>query len=650
MLYVFQYDIAAVALCSIILLMQLLKHGFPTASSKLFDTLIIMTMVAAIFDAITAYGISYPAAFSVPVHYLLNIIYYVAQNLSIVVYSLFLITTVSRQKHVRRRYIWFLNAVAFIQCLLIISDPATGFIFRIAGDGSYSHGPLYLVLHIIVIAVIIVTVPVVIAGRESLMRYQRISIYLFLVGPVIGMIYQLINPYILAASFISMLLILFNYLALENPDFYRTPGADCFNGNALEAYINEQLLKHFSFSVIAISFGDRLFNSSLSGSEVMEYLVNPSVKKLQDIFGYGNVFYMGNNRYVVAITHQGSRLLRRKSVESDEVAVEKIREVFKPGHRVGRERISLRPSLCIIRYPDNYNDAQNFTVILNAFFNEHSKVADTNSVTSASDDAIVSRIREQHVIQAMRTALNNRSFVYYFQPILDVHSGSFRSAEVLLRLEDATLGQIAPSEFINVAEHNGLITELGIMMFDRVCGFLSQHRDELKGVDYIEYNLSIPHPLADNFADEYLAIIEKHCLAPSYFNFEVTEECAATADKGKLLMNLQRFVDAGITISMDDFGTGYSNMTNITDMPFNLIKLDKSLLWKAMQFEDSYVVFRDNIAMLKEIGKEILVEGVEDGEMADLSVKLGCDYIQGFYYSAPISPSAYLAFLEANNG
>lgn len=104
----------------------------------------------------------------------------------------------------------------------------------------------------------------------------------------------------------------------------------------------------------------------------------------------------------------------------------------------------------------------------------------------------------------------------------------------------------------------------------------------------------------------------------------------------------------GVGFSLDDFGSGYSNLTRVLSLPFNLIKIDKSLV-DAMDDEDTHVILEQSIAMVKEIGKQVLVEGVETQEQADKLSAMGVDYIQGFLYAKPMPEEEFLAFLREHN-
>ncbi len=107
-------------------------------------------------------------------------------------------------------------------------------------------------------------------------------------------------------------------------------------------------------------------------------------------------------------------------------------------------------------------------------------------------------------------------------------------------------------------------------------------------------------------------------------------------------------ISKGVTFSMDDYGTGFSTANYLITLPMDIVKIDKSILWPAMENEEAFVILKHTVEMLKSLKKRIVVEGVETREMAKLLIDMGCDYLQGYYYQKPIPADKYLEFLKEN--
>mgnify|MGYP000556151205 FL=1 len=244
-------------------------------------------------------------------------------------------------------------------------------------------------------------------------------------------------------------------------------------------------------------------------------------------------------------------------------------------------------------------------------------------------------------------AFANHSFHVYYQPIYSIEKNKFVSAEALLRLIDEKEGFISPEVFIPAAEKSGAIHKIGDFVMEEVCKFIASDEYKKLGLEYIEVNLSALQCVQDQLADRLMAIMEEYGIDPEQINFEITET-AGLANYDVLLRNMKNLISHGVTFSMDDYGTGFSTANYLITLPTDIVKIDKSILWPAMENQEAFVILRHTVEMLSSLNKKIVVEGVENAEMAKLLIDMNCDYLQGYYYSKPVQEEDYIAFLEKN--
>ena len=148
--------------------------------------------------------------------------------------------------------------------------------------------------------------------------------------------------------------------------------------------------------------------------------------------------------------------------------------------------------------------------------------------------------------------------------------------------------------------------------------------------------------------DSFRHILRKYDVNPADINLEITES-AAIKNPELFMGNIRRLQEMGFTISMDDYGTGYSNYSTIYGLDFNIIKLDKSILWNAEKTETAKIILESTVDMLKKLGKKIVMEGVETEMQRDYLLNLGVDYCQGFLWSRPIKETDFLEFVYEYN-
>ena len=150
-----------------------------------------------------------------------------------------------------------------------------------------------------------------------------------------------------------------------------------------------------------------------------------------------------------------------------------------------------------------------------------------------------------------------------------------------------------------------------------------------------------------NLVSDFVAILEKYQVPAGCINLEITESAAANNEAG-LQQTIHELKNVGFTFSLDDYGTGYSNFSYMFDMPFRIIKLDKSILWKAEDNTNARIILTDTIKMMKRMNLEIVVEGVETEEQRMLLEELDCDYLQGYFFSKPIRKKEFMEYCSAS--
>lgn len=245
------------------------------------------------------------------------------------------------------------------------------------------------------------------------------------------------------------------------------------------------------------------------------------------------------------------------------------------------------------------------------------------------------------VEHAIEYALRNQSLQIYYQPIHSTDDGRVISAEALARIQDEELGLLMPDEFIPLAERNGSIFRLGEQVFEKVCKFIQTHDMKELGLNYIEVNLSPLQIARSNTADRYLEILDRYAIDPSHINLEITE--TENAENEFTYENIRKLSAKGIRFSLDDYGTGYSNLINTIVLPYSIIKIDKNIV-QAYLSSDSHIL-QHLVHHFTVLGKEVVAEGVETQEMADILTDIGCQYLQGFLYSKPIPTEEFINYL-----
>jgi EAL domain-containing protein (putative c-di-GMP-specific phosphodiesterase class I) len=161
----------------------------------------------------------------------------------------------------------------------------------------------------------------------------------------------------------------------------------------------------------------------------------------------------------------------------------------------------------------------------------------------------------------------------------------------------------------------------------------------------INVNLSVLQCMQDNFVEHIISIVESYDIPKSLINFEITESVSAS-DYRILSDVVGALKKNGFQFSMDDYGTGYSNMHSLFSLAFDIVKIDKSILWDSEESSLGEIILENCVHMIRQMGRKVLVEGVETKEHADKLKNLGVDYLQGFYFSRPIPKNEFLQLIS----
>jgi diguanylate cyclase (GGDEF)-like protein len=245
----------------------------------------------------------------------------------------------------------------------------------------------------------------------------------------------------------------------------------------------------------------------------------------------------------------------------------------------------------------------------------------------------------------LRATFQQDELHVYLQPQFDISTGAISGAEALLRWYRGDEGFVDPAEFVPLAEESGLIVEIGNWVIEQTC--LELRRILNKGLHpgSVSINVSARQLREPSFADDLISTLRKFEIHPGYLTLEVTESVVAqNRDTAIGILNTVRA--EGVQVAIDDFGTGYSSLSYLQQLPFDVIKIDKSFVERIGVGEPSNNICRTIIKMAHELGKKVIAEGVEKDAQLDFLKENSCDFAQGFFYSEALDQEAFIAFIE----
>ncbi|GAB1263801.1 EAL domain-containing protein [Aurantivibrio infirmus] len=246
----------------------------------------------------------------------------------------------------------------------------------------------------------------------------------------------------------------------------------------------------------------------------------------------------------------------------------------------------------------------------------------------------------------LRAAIEEDQLRLYYQPQVDLQTGSLVGVEALVRWQHPQRGLISPSHFIPLAEETGLIVPLGEWLLRKAGAQQKRWLAAGKYVGKIAINLSPRQLRQSNFADRFRTILEEIELPAKYFELEITET-SAMEHAGETVSMLTQLNQMGLTLAIDDFGTGYSSLSYLKRFPIHKLKIDRSFIHDIHIDQNDASIAKSIIGLAHNMMLNVVAEGVENEQQASWLRKRGCDHAQGFLYAQPVPAEKLDRFFNA---
>jgi polar amino acid transport system substrate-binding protein len=263
------------------------------------------------------------------------------------------------------------------------------------------------------------------------------------------------------------------------------------------------------------------------------------------------------------------------------------------------------------------------------------KENELSSICTITDDIRRDTMELLNMAYGMRHAIEQKEFFLQFQPIIGACSHKMVGCEALIRWQHPVKGLLNPLRFIPLAEEIGLIIKIGDFVLEEAMRHMGKWLAVNPGF-YVAVNVSAIQFLSHKLSERLLELMNKYAIPPANLVIELTES-AFISDFIYLTKTLNTLKKYGIRISLDDFGTGYSSLSYLKKLPIDNLKIDRAFLDDVLVDETARAMLKSIIALAKNLSLSITVEGVETKEQLDLLEKYGCDRLQGYYFSKPLS-------------
>jgi len=397
---------------------------------------------------------------------------------------------------------------------------------------------------------------------------------------------------------------------------------------------------------VAVLFIDldrfKTINDSLGHHVGDAVLRSVAGRLLQAVREDDTVSRLGGDEFVIALNGV---------VDSEEVMAlldRRLTPLMHEAHVVDGARLHVSCSIGIAMYPDDASDIDDLM--------RHADVAMYQAKATGRDGAhfFTPELNERahrrlRVELLLRQAIERGEMVVHYQPRMLAATGELAGVEALLRWRCAELGELAPADFIPIAEESRLIVQIGAWVVEQVCGQQAAWRRQGLGDVHVSVNVSAVQLREPSFGETLARAMRTWGVTPACLELELTESMLM-GDVTESLAQLQALKALGVQLSVDDFGTGYSSLIYLHRFPIDRLKIDRSFVSDMLADATDLAITRAIIGLAHSLGLRVVAEGVETEAVAAALRTAHCDELQGFLYASALLPEEVAEWLAVERG
>lgn len=638
------FDICAIPLFLMILFVCRSRRMTKGNANFLFISLVTMSLISAIADLCmeTADNMVPLSGAGVAVCTISAYVYLIVRNATNAVLLLFLLALTRTTLLIQNKLVKVVFCLPYMCILIMLAQNVfTHSAFTITAERGYARGPLMLAFYGVALIYGLVGLVYCIYCRRYLSADKWRALITVYVLVHLAVVIQFFHPEILVEMFCTAMAEMLIMLSVMRPEERMDSEVGMLSWTSYQSDLRNIILSGERVQIIVIVIENyREIRNYLGDHKYNEY-----IREIAD--GLREVRWNARQHIELYFENPGTIYFVTEADEQggegcDDSVLSKILDKINRHEEIG---VHFEPRVCLIRCPDDLQKKEEIISLGHRFH----KIINPDKIVARADEVVGSRTFniEMHIGEILPRAIRDNNIEMYYQPIRDVRSDTTCSAEALARIIDPEYGLISPAVFIPAAEMMGLIVPFGDVVLEEVFRFVSEHDMQALGLDYIEINLSVAQLMERSLPDKIRELQEKYGVDPRNINLEITETTFENISE-IMLDNVNQLIHMGYSFSLDDYGIGYSNIQRVNHIPLKLIKIDKSML-DEMSTETGRMILEYTVRMMQSIGKKIVAEGAETIEAVDALKRMSCDYIQGFYFSAPLPVDEFIRYTRVQS-
>lgn len=650
--YNIYFEVASVVFLIMMIILLKTKRQLDIFKNRLFSRVVQLMLLLNLLDIVTSIMVNHvnrteESRIPIVVLYAFTMLGFVLQQIVLLVFLVYAMSIFTPDERKQIGYIGLLF-LSILYILLIFSTPVTHEVFWFDESLRYTYGRLYKVTVIMPVLSLLYGLWIVNRGKYRFSKRILRGFYgCIVLSGFVGILQFLFFRDQLVVYFCFTLLLVSVFFTIQSPDYYLDQSTNAFNNDGLRIMMKDRIDRKTKFAVLLMSVYD--FEGLKGGfspqnkRKVYQRLCaglihRPKKERKQmkmDVFRDDDKFFVMFHN-----TEEAERYaMKIGSWVTDGIYLDEA-----------NPKVKIVATMLLFDVPGRAQTEEEFHSVIKYFMTD-TYYKKYNVMQTINEEFYRKKKRYDDVRHLVEEAIRTEGIEMYYQPIYSALQEDFHSAEALVRLRDTnSIGFVSPEEFIPIAEKEHLILQLEEVILRKTFQFIQRARLRDYGVQYVELNLSGNQCMQQDLADQLKKLIREYNIPANFINFEVTET-STIENSDNLIRNMVELQRCGSTFALDDYGSGASNLKYLVDYPFQIVKLDKSIVWAHFGGTNpkTRAVLPYSVRMLGEMKVCIVAEGVETEEQKDELIRLGVHYLQGYYFSKPLSEEDYLKFLKENN-
>ncbi|MCR5303878.1 MAG: EAL domain-containing protein [Lachnospiraceae bacterium] len=631
--YNYTFDFCAMAVFGLSAVLYFLTRGVKTRQNRIFLSVEVLGFFASLFDILGAYCIAHAHEVPFQMLYCTNLFYHLIHVSVVLMYSYYVMSMFNLHRRLHWTVMILFFSPSVIMAFIIVSTYWTRWAFYFDENLKYQHGAGMPLIYILSLLYLIVVLVIQIAFRKALSKGILVCVISMILAVVFAVIFQSIRQEMLIELFVESMAMLCFIFATESSDDIYDKMSGIKNSTSFMKEMNIIRYTHSGGTLIVLKISSVSFYHSKLGTSFRNNMSRQIALWFKTFLKEEEIYSLGAGHFAVI-------LMGNRAGMVDDV-YGRIKKRFAETWDFEKFTVKLVVQIMKLDLSESLGSDDDIISLTESPFE-----GSYDSFSESGMDDLGYLKREREVQDAMSRAFSEKLFKIYLQPIYNLALQRVDSAEALVRIDDPVLGLIMPTEFIPAAERSGLIMDIGIWVIRESCRFYRDAALSHFGIDRININLSEIQFLDTDLPERILGITEEYGVDPSRICFEITSTMTSGRPE-KMREFMVKMREYGFCFALDNYGLGYSIKPDIFDLPFTMVKIDKSILWAAQKNKYASIEISGSVRMLQEMQLKTVIEGVESTEHMELLESLSVDYLQGYYFSKPLEEMRFMAYINA---